>query len=305
MEDLGTINIKIDDGSATGMGAGGGGTMGQGPSKPALDANRSMQGGFRQVIDFLRRWDAKGIATETLDFVKRPSISGFQQLLSSSASTGAATRALAGVGAMGAVAAGAFVALVAAVGAGVMAFKAFRYAAQVTSERIEAVGKFSGAASLALANERLAEFSRQLYEAQRNGRAYAEAQYWATGVQTQINAIQVEYRAVLAQAAVAFNQVAFYVLQAVRPLASFVLNVERLKRTFETLVFGYMSFTNPLLTVYVRQIYDIVKEALYVLNIIARPKPAAGGINSWMMADVQAITGKSYSVAGKGIMNAR
>jgi len=304
MEDLGTINIKIEETSAGG-GGGGGGTMGQGPAKTALDATRGAQGGFRQIIDFLRRWDAKGIATEALDFVKRPSVSGFQQLLSTSTSTGTAARALAALGVAGGIAAGAFLAVVAAAGAAVVAFRVFRYAAQVTAERIEAVGKFSGPASIALANERLAEFSRQLYEAQKNGRLYAEAQFWATGVQTQINMIQVEYRAMLAELAVAFQKVSYWALLLTRPLISFVLNLDRLQKFLEKAVFGYLSFTNPIVGMYLQQIYDLIKQALFVLNIIARPASPAGGVNAWMMADVQAITGKSYSVAGKGIMNAR
>lgn len=189
MEDLGNINITIRE--AVG-GRGGSGNVGGGPARPeppiaqqvaqavqqgqqaqqqALNAGKQTpinpQAMFSRIDRIVGRQD---VASELMNFLRRPSFAGATGLLRE----GTATRTmLQGLGKTGFAISGAFLALGAAAGAVTLALTTFKMAANHVASRIEETWRYSVQQAGAMAEQQVAKVSMLAREAAENGARYA------------------------------------------------------------------------------------------------------------------------------------
>lgn len=189
MEDLGNINITIRE--AVG-GRGGSGNVGGGPARPeppiadqvakavqqgqqaqqqALNAGKqppiNPQAMFSRIDRIVGRQD---VASELMNFLRRPSFAGATGLLRE----GTATRTmLQGLGKTGFAISGAFLALGAAAGAVTLALTTFKMAANHVASRIEETWRYSVQQAGAMAEQQVAKVSMLAREAAENGARYA------------------------------------------------------------------------------------------------------------------------------------
>ena len=189
MEDLGNININIREMAG---GRGGSGNVGGGPARPeppiaeqvakavqqgqqaqqqALNAGKqppvNPQAMFARLDRIVGRQD---VASELMNFMRRPSFAGATGLLRE----GTATRTmLQGLGKTGFAISGAFLALGAAAGAVTLSLTAFKMAANHVAQRIEETWRYSMAQAGAMAEQQVMKVAMLAREAAENGARYA------------------------------------------------------------------------------------------------------------------------------------
>jgi len=189
VEDLGNININIRE-MAGGKGASG--NVGGGPARPeppiadqvakavqqgqqaqqqALNAGKqppvNPQAMFARLDRIVGRQD---VASELMNFMRRPSFAGATGLLRE----GTATRTmLQGLGKTGFAISGAFLALGAAAGAVTLSLTAFKMAANHVAQRIEETWRYSMAQAGAMAEQQVMKVAMLAREAAENGARYA------------------------------------------------------------------------------------------------------------------------------------
>lgn len=194
MEDLGHIDININDrGGAGGRGAGG--APGSGPSASTIPASTfapltAAQQALAQRVSELRqnitRWNATtarigtarvGVAGEAVgelrDFFQRPTIAGFRSLTNNASATGSMLGRLAASSPRLALFA---TGLLGAAGIVTTFIGSMKRANEAIKERIVELTKYSSELALASAQEQIAQLGRDLREVHENGRLYAAAQ---------------------------------------------------------------------------------------------------------------------------------
>jgi hypothetical protein len=321
MENLGAIDINIREfrgmgGGVPGPGPGGGGGQPGGGPRPIAPAPNIPSP--TRLDQLLKLSDITG---EIRSFVTGPTVAGFAGLMQGS---GATATALAGLGAAGA----ALVPVIGAVilaGAGVYAgFKALQRSAEITAQRIDAVGRYSMAVVSAQVVERVRALQRNLREAAENGRMYARAQMAATRAADATFEVQLQLNKAYAIGAEIYHNLVAATMRLVYPFARFVgmiadavsalgtfisaLGVDTSEviaravmvpvTAFLDSLIGFKSGFGPF-----SMIRDFLVQILKQLGIIGnntRP-PTTVGANDWFTSDVQAITGSSYRRIGKGV----
>lgn len=302
MENLGKIDININDsyggggGGGGGDGGGGGGQAGQGPNvsaKTTMTADR--------LFDMV---DSASAAMSTVsNYLSNPSFGGFMQITRMLTQAGTQLASLGAVGAAAtAVLLPAALGLAAGAGLVVVALNGLKSAAEAITTRISEVFRFSGVLSMAVAQERLAQFQRQLREATVNGRLYAQAQMWATRASNATAENMMEFNRLLAVGATIWNRLVVGFNNMLRPLAKMAGNLADIS----AIALGNISVVTSLLdryfgTGFFTWVKDAITAVLEFLGLIVdNTKPAVlGNPNNWFLDDVQAMTGNSYDRIGR------
>jgi len=194
MEDLGHIDININDRGGSG-GRGTGGTPGSGPSAmtlpassfaPLTAAQQALAQRITELRQNIRQWQLTTARIqaarvgqygesigEIRDFFSRPTIAGFRSLTSNATATGTMLGRLAASSPRLALFA---TGLLGAVG-GIMSFvSVMKKANEAIQERIVELTKYSAELALGAAREQIAQLNRDLREVHENGKLYAAAQ---------------------------------------------------------------------------------------------------------------------------------
>lgn len=290
--------IQIAQASLQGMKQGGGGS-GVGSATPPPPPAASPMPPAAQ--SFWTRLQSKlgmvetgsSIKGELGGFLRNPSAGGMASLLSSSASTGKA------IGMLGAaavpVAAVLGVVLISAV-AGIAAYKLLQSSAEKISRKFDEITRFSGAMMFAKANERLAQFTRQVADAAKNSTAYARAQSFATMASDAQAQTMLHFDAASAELAAVWHRLSIIVYKALKPLAEFAEWLSKAVNWGNAILLAFSAIGGiagiaifPL----VKSIYD--KTAQIQRN--TQPQ-RANAINDWFQADIQAVTGVRYDNLG-------
>lgn len=194
MEDLGHIDININDRGGAG-GRGTGGTPGSGPSAmtlpassfaPLTAAQQALAQRITELRQNIRQWQLTTARIQSArvgqygesigeirDFFSRPTIAGFRSLTSNATATGTMLGRLAASSPRLALFA---TGLLGAVG-GIMSFvSVMKRANEAIQERIVELTKYSAELALGAAREQIAQLNRDLREVHENGQLYAAAQ---------------------------------------------------------------------------------------------------------------------------------
>jgi len=263
------------------------------------------------------------IKSEALGFITSPSASGLAGMLSSSGATGGTIAALGAAAAPLVIVAGGLL----VVGAALYAtWKMLGKASEIVLRRLEDIGRFSGAITAAQAGEYIAKFNRDLREAAVNGLAFARVQREATLAADAQSAVTLEINKLLAPMAILYQKIVKTLYQALLPMAKFIgmlgeaaMNLDRMtEQAFGSGLFdliatgvvsvikgaliGLMGPTGTAIAAFGSEILEGIKQILMWLGLIsANTKPATTmGVNDWFLADVQAITRRSYGGIGDG-----
>jgi len=234
---------------------------------------------------------ASAIKGELLGFIGAPSAGGMASLLSTSSSTGGA---IAGLGAAAAPVAIALAAVLVVVVAGIAAFKILQMSAEKISRKFEEITRFSGAMMFAKATERMAQFNRQMADANRNGVAYAQAQAFATASENARAEVMLHLDSVMADLAAVFYQITTIFWKAMKPLAMFVEFIQKSVGWFTVLLTSLANMTGPMALV-LQPLIQLILAQVQAINQNTKPA-ASAGINNWYTADVRAMTGKNYPI---------
>jgi hypothetical protein len=342
MEDLGQINININERGGGGGGGSSSGVVGGGPlarpnsnaimkiDKAIIHINQAViqqisqgfsQGistSLRQLTGQVSRTAASGgsssasspplsmfqrflggaarvegasaIKGEFAAFLRAPSAGGLASLFSASSSTGTA---IAGLGAAALPVAIALGALLVGIVAAITVYKILSASAERVARKFQEITRFSGAMMYASANERLAQFQRQLADATRNGAAYARAQLFATAAADAQAETMLYIDGAAAELAVVFNRMSLLFWKALKPLAQFVEFLAKAVDWGNVLITAFGMAAGPGGSVFIQ----ILKMIYVQTAAVAKNTTPRGGaaINNWFMGDVQAITRKAYS----------
>jgi hypothetical protein len=325
MEDLGNININIRQFGSSGGGGGGASGSGQPgggpripslpklpPIQPSAPSAVSQQQGFGGFLEMLKKGSA--IKGEIGSFVQSPSAGGFAELLGTSSATG---EAIAGLGAAAGVALVAVGAVVAVVGLVVLALKGLQAAAAHTAERIQAVGKYNAEVIGATTTEKIRALQRNLREAAENGHLYAMAQRASTAAADATADVMRDVNKALAALAIVWWKLVELVMRLYQPMAKFLGKLTQIdtnksvgaiaadvgKMFAQAYMEMQLRFWSPIYHwlgkyIWYFELYANLMDKLLVwLGVIASntaPKPVMNP-NSWFYADVEAVTGRSYS----------
>jgi len=324
MEDLGNINITIREsggggggGFIPGMGGGGGGQPGSGPGPVA-----ALSGRTSGLFDKLQR--VLGVTGELGSAIRSPSVAGFVGIGSSSSATAGALAGLTGAAAL------AFPAVIAVTGA-IMAAKAaldvLSRASEYVADRIRELTRFSGSLMVATAQERLAQFQRQLADATVNGKAYAQVQVLETQANNAQAQAMLHLNAVIADMAALFQRLRLAFWQTVTPIISVLSTVnwrrvleianlfnplyQVLRLTTATIqnllqslasVFqwlGSLPFIGSLsgvqsLAAFGQYLQQVLQWLQGIWQNTQPQQQRVGNVNAWFMDDVRAVTGRRY-----------
>lgn len=283
MQNLGKIDININQRGGGGAGGGGSGTPGGGPSAaPPVVTMADDIGNFVETLKSV----TQGFG-ELKDFISGPTLSGFLNLTSQSSSVGRAMAALGPAATIG------FGALLAVVGVAVVGLGMLSAAADKVSERIQEVQKFSGAVAYATATEKLAQFTRTIKDAEKNGAAYARVQELATYAADMEAAAMREFNGALTAAADVWYRLTALFWKALKPIAEVANLMANLGDTVRSLsLMADMSGSRAL-----QFIVDMLQEILSYLGIVVnntKPKPQTGrNANMWYINDLNAVMGSN------------
>jgi hypothetical protein len=168
MEDLGRIDININE-----SGGGGSGTVGGGPQPPRYDAPGRRVGMPLQGIE-----NFSNALSELQSFRYNPTLAGARNLMQENAIVQSASR----IGGAGRVISVGLLAFGAAGGIATMALKALKEQIERLNQRVEELYRFSGTLTAAVTSRRLREMQESMEEARRSGAAYAEVYNATTDV---------------------------------------------------------------------------------------------------------------------------
>ena len=292
MEDLGSININIREsvvGGAGGGRGGGGGSAGGGPGAtppplPKSDAEKAAT--FWQTLGGMSTigGELKGIAA-------RPSVGGVASALDSESTL---MTSLSALGPTAAALGPALVAGAVAIGAVVGALAGLQYAAKATAERIEAVGRYSGATAVAKAQEGIAGLMRDLREATVNGERYAEAQRAATAAADAWQPVLLVLRNLFARLSVIASQLSIVLANAVRVILSVIGSIASvMKQVLSYLPAGLVGATTGLGGAALVKLIELIAESVEEVADNTKPRRQAN-VNQWFMDDIRAMTGRAY-----------
>ena len=254
------------------------------------------------------------IGGELRGFLSAPTLAGFTSLMSSSSATGGAIAAL---GSAAAVAVPILGGVILAAGGVSLAMQKMQQSVEIVSQRISELTRFSGALMMSSAQERLAQFSRSLQDAQVNGAKYAEAQRYQTLAENARAAMMVEFNKLLGESAVLWSRFMVTVYRLLYPLgwiagklgelissmrvgtdAAFVSLQGYVAGAFKEITEPFAAYLDRLTgnTGFFLWVKDAISSILKWLGLIAtNTKPATtGGVNNWFLADVMAMTGRKY-----------
>lgn len=200
--------------------------------------------------------------------------------------------ALASAGSVVVAVGAALAALAAVIGIAVIAFNVLSSAAKATAERIAAVGKYSGAVTVATASERVSALMRDISEAQINGRAYSEAQRAATRSADAWTPILIALRNATAKLATVFFRLSEGVANFLTNFASVIATIARMA----SISFRNMAFTTLGTSLIGMKVFDIIASiADDVAAVKDNTKPRLGTqANQWFLDDIRAMTGRAY-----------
>lgn len=315
MEELGRIDINIRDSSGGGGGGGGGGgsgSTGGGPSRPAPPPMPST-GGAGGSGWFDKLVGLSNLKGELSGFMSSPSLSGIQDIMSAESAT---SGALASLGVSATAAAAAIPVFGVAVIAVSAALSFMSQAADKIRDRIEAIGRFSGTLTIAMATERIAELNRKLREVSQNATTYAQVQRYETAAKDAAAETQIQLNKVYAWAAAIWHRLMLAVHTVIRPFVVLAGIVADVNMWVASMVDKGVEWMGSMLDRYVmptfnamtssissalesafggNAFYEWLKwalgEIMDQLGIISKPKIQQ---NQWAIADLQAMTGRRY-----------
>jgi hypothetical protein len=314
MEDLGRIVIDIREGQGgTGGGAGGGG----GGAVPAPTGGGGAAGGgpsaapkpaepppipptlWQRVLTGMKV--GSEVRGEVSSFLRAPSMGGLSAMFGEGGAVGGVLGKLGAVGAAAAPVLAGVVVIAAGVAAALRGMKA---AAEIVTERMRELSRYSGAMMMAQAQERMRELQRAMADAAANGRLYAAAQREATAAGDAQAKFMLEFNKIIAAAAIAWHRLMNALYSAMTPtlralnrfsafLSQFVYRTDSEGNMARTaLGIGMNAVTMPMWAQMFKLLWEIAKK-LGLIEDNTRPKQVQNP-NDWFRADVMAITGRRY-----------
>jgi len=252
-------------------------------------------GRFDRFLQMLGRVETgSAIKSEMGAFIRSPSAGGLASLFGSSASTGRAVAALGAAALPVAIALGAVLVGVAAL---VVVYKVLQNSAERVAQKFNEIVRFSPAMMFASATERIAQFQRQIADANKNGAAYARAQQFATASANAQAAAMLHIDAVAAQLAEAWHRLTLIFWSAVKPIAEFV---EWLFKMIDVGKLLMSMLARGLGGIFGFAIEPLLQSIYAQTATIAKNTTPQGGaaINNWYTADVAAMT-RGYGAGRK------
>jgi hypothetical protein len=241
------------------------------------------------------------IRGEVSSFLRAPSMGGLSSMFGSGGAVGGALGKLGAVGAAAAPVLAGVVVIAAGVAAALRGMKA---AAEIVTQRMRELSRYSGAMMMAQAQERMRELQRAMADAAVNGRLYAAAQREATAAGDAQAKFMLEFNKIIAAAAVAWHRLMNALYSAMTPtlralnrfsafLSQFAYRTDSEGNVSRTAFGGLMSAAvTPLWMQTLKLLWDIAKK-LGLIEDNTRPKQVQNP-NDWFRADVMAITGRRY-----------
>lgn len=331
MEELGSIDININENTIGGGGGagGGGGDIGQGPRIPPRYSTASQQQtilssmmsgikGMYPQVAVSNIGNLSGSINSLRETIRRPTTGGIADLLRKDGVLG---RQLTGLGATGARVATAMLGIGAAAGAATVAFEFTSSMLQRINDRVSEIGKFSAALVSAQVGESLAKLQRGFSEAAKNGEVYARALRLQTINSDIYSSVVADLTAFGSVLAMGFTNLGTALLYIVKPITWAFGEVSRLMVKFANFVDSVLT---PRLLALVQKVAEAIANLLvplsgflktigygasgvgldaiiFWLRTINRDqnKQKMNPVNDWFLGDVKAMTGREYSMIGR------